>query len=102
MSTRNIILVLLLAPLFALAQQPATPPNALTMQLVMAQRPAHISAEQWQAMMLKPVNYSLCPIRITQAMLDTIDATQLDRCYQYIMVKEPLAKQSAECPTPGR
>ena len=89
MSTRAILFALLFAPAFALAQQPASkPPNALTMQLIMAQRPAHIPAEEWQAMMLKPVNYSLYPIRVTQAMLDTIDATQLDRRYQYIMVKE--------------
>ena len=40
-------------------------------------------------MMLKPVNYSLYPIRITQAMLDTIDATHLDRRYQCIMIPDP-------------
>ena len=39
-------------------------------------------------MMLQPVNASLYPIRITQALLDTIDATQLDMRYQYIMVQE--------------
>ena len=98
MNPRALLLVLLLAPVSAVAQQPGSqclhpvastgPPNSLTMQLIMAQRPAHIPAEQWQAMMLKPVSYSLYPIRITQAMLDTIDATQLDRRYQYVMVPE--------------
>ena len=89
MSNRAIVLFLLLAPMLALAQQPASqPPNALTMHLIMAQRPPDIPAEQWQAMMLKPVNYALYPIRITQALLDTIDATQLDRRYQYVMVPQ--------------
>ena len=69
MNTRAILLVLLLAPVVALAQSPsgASSPNAITMHLIMTQRPAHIPAEQWQAMMLKPVNYALYPIRITCA-----------------------------------
>ena len=63
-------------------------PNALTMQVIMAQRPATIPEAQWKEMMLKPVNYSLYPIKISQALVDTIDATQLDMRYQYIMVQE--------------
>ena len=63
-------------------------PNALTMQVIMAQRPAQIAPSQWKEIMLKPVNYSLYPIKITQGLLDTIDATQLDMRYQYIMVQE--------------
>ncbi len=62
-------------------------PNALTMQVIMAQRPASIPEIQWRKLMLDPVNASLYPIRITQAMLDTIDATQLDLRYRYMMVR---------------
>ena len=89
MSARAILLVLLWVPVFVLAQQPVSkPPNALTLQLIMAQRPAHIPAEQWQTMMQQPVHIALHPIYITQAMLDTLDAAQLDSRYQYVMVKE--------------
>ena len=63
-------------------------PNALTMQVIMAQKHTGISDEQWRKMMLEPVNASLYPIRITQAMLDTLDATQLDMRYRYERVKE--------------
>lgn len=63
-------------------------PNALTMQVIMAQRPATIPEAQWKEMMLKPVNYSLYPIKISQALVDTIDATQLDMRYQYVFVGE--------------
>jgi hypothetical protein len=55
--------------------------------VVMAQRPASISEEKWRAMMLNPVGASLIPIRITQAMLDTIDGRQLDLRYQYVLVR---------------
>ena len=63
-------------------------PNALTMQVIMAQRPAQIAPSQWKEIMIKPVNYSLYPIKITQGLLDTIDATQLDMRDQYIIVQE--------------
>ncbi|HQW07462.1 MAG TPA: hypothetical protein PLN12_16385 [Flavobacteriales bacterium] len=63
------------------------PPNALTMQVVMAQRHTGISDEQWRKIMLGPVNATLYPIRLTQAMLDTLDATQLDPRYRYEMVR---------------
>jgi hypothetical protein len=60
-------------------EKPVTPvfsplPNALTMQVVMAQRPASISEEKWRVYDVEtPLSASLIPIRITQAMLDTID-----------------------------
>ena len=106
MSLRNIIALLALVPAMAWAQSavpagapdPVNPvilskkepvrPNALTMQVIMAQKHTGISDEQWRKMMLEPVNASLYPIRITQAMLDTLDATQLDMRYRYEMVKE--------------
>ncbi len=89
MSMRLPILAFLLLPFAALAQERSTPerepPNALTMQVIMAQRPERFTDEQWAKMMLDPVNISLYPIRITQAMLDTLDATLLDMRYQYVM-----------------
>ena len=92
MSKRDYLLLMLALPILASAQSPSTArawpaPNALTMHVIIQQRPATIPAEQWKAM-LKPVNYSLYPIKITQGLLDTIDATQLDMRYQYIMVQE--------------
>ena len=63
------------------------PPNALTIQVIMSQRPASMPEAQWRKMMLDPVNASLYPIRITQGMLDTIDAAQLDLRYRYMMVR---------------
>jgi len=42
----------------------------------------------WLKLMAQPVNTSLYPLRITQAMLDTLDATKLDLRYQYILVQE--------------
>ena len=93
MSARAILLVLLLAPVFALAQNPRTAqttplPNAPTLAVLLANRPAHIAKEEWLAMMEKPVNRSLHHLRVTQAMLDTLDARQLDMRYQYVMVRE--------------
>ena len=90
MSYRAFLLLLALVPLFALAQQPqqpsATPPfNAPTLAVLLANRPAHIEQATWLAMMEKPVNRSLYPLRITQATLDTLGATLLDRRFNYIM-----------------
>ena len=42
---------------------------------------------EWLKMMLEPVNATLYPIRLTQAMLDTLDATKLDPRYRYEMVR---------------
>ena len=105
MRLRNIIALLALAPAMAWAQSavpagtpdPVNPeilskkdpvkPNALTMQVIMAQKHTGISDEQWRKIMLGPVNATLYPIRLTQAMLDTLDATQLDPRYRYEMVR---------------
>ncbi|MCI1752747.1 MAG: hypothetical protein LKM36_07770 [Flavobacteriales bacterium] len=95
-----LLFVGLLAPAMAFCQTPSTTkkekpvtpvfsplPNALTMQVVMAQRPASISEEKWRVMMLNPASASLFSIRITQAMLDTIDGKQLDLRFQYVLVR---------------
>jgi len=57
------------------------------MQVIMAQKHTGISDAQWRRMMLDPVNASLYPIRLTQAMLDTLDATKLDMRYRYELVR---------------
>ncbi len=57
------------------------------MQVVMAQKHTGISDEQWRKIMLDPVNASLYPIRITQAMLDTLDGSKLDPQYRYELVR---------------
>jgi len=93
MSKHLLFAFLLALPCGVLAQAPAQPSatapvNAPTLAVLLANRPAHIEQAKWLEMMDKPVNRTLYPLRITQAMLDTIDAAQLDRRYQYIMVQQ--------------
>ncbi len=89
---RQLLYILFLLPMATLAQEQSRPerepPNALTLQVTMSQRPDRLTEEQWAKMMLDPVNISLYPIRITQALLDTIDASQLDSRYKYVMVRD--------------
>jgi len=88
--SKHILFALLFAlPCASFAQQPVTPTapfNAPTLAMLLANRPAHIEQAKWLEMMQQPVNRSLYPLRITQATLDTLDATLLDRRFQYIMV----------------
>jgi len=111
MRTRALLLLVLFMPLLGMAQAsssrpeagvsssrlengeqtppPATAPfNAPTLAVLLANRPAHLEQAKWLEMMAQPVNRSLHPLRITQAMLDTLDAAQFDRRYQYVMVHE--------------
>jgi len=46
-----------------------------------------MAAADWLRLMEKPVNRSLYPLRITQAMLDTLDANKLDLRYQYLLIQ---------------
>ncbi|MBL7982137.1 MAG: hypothetical protein JNL52_10060 [Flavobacteriales bacterium] len=91
MSMRNLLLLAALLPIFVTAQGPAStgqaPYNAPTLAVLLANRPAHIEEAKWLAMMQDPVNRSLYPLRISQATLDTLDGRQLDRRFQYIMVR---------------
>ncbi|MBP6310735.1 MAG: hypothetical protein KA408_00585 [Flavobacteriales bacterium] len=84
-------LIILAGFLFAsalIAQSPKEPLKPLTLQLLMQQKPATLSVEDWQKVIANPASASLYPIRITQAMLDTVDATALDIRWQYVMVEE--------------
>ena len=87
MSRRAWIFPFLLLALTGRAQQPAGP-SPLTEKLLLAQKPEGITVEQWSELIRKPATASLYPIRLTQAMLDTLDVKQLDIRYQYVMLKE--------------
>jgi hypothetical protein len=39
----------------------------------------------WLKLMEQPVNQSLYPLRLSQAMLDTLNATQLDLRFRYVL-----------------
>ena|SRR5690606_3466119 len=98
MKYRKLISLLALVPVMALAQAPAPSPrekgpgdegfNAETHAVLLANCPTSMPEADWLKLMAQPVNTSLYPLRITQAMLDTLDATKLDLRYQYILVKE--------------
>jgi len=90
---KHLLLAFLLAlPCGVLAQAPAQPSatapiNAPTLAVLLANRPAHIEQAKWMEMMEQPVHRTLYPLRITQATLDTLDGSALDRRFQYIMVR---------------
>jgi len=90
MKARLLIISFLLLALGAPAQQPTVPKpiTPLTETLLLAQRPTGITVEQWMELIRKPTTAALYPIRLTQAMLDTLDVKQLDIRYQYIMVSK--------------
>ena len=72
---------LLGAPFCGDAQPPTSVPsafNASTLAVLVANQPDRFTEEQWLRMMQEPVNRSLSPLHIAQAMLDTLDGTQLD------------------------
>lgn len=86
-----LISLLALVPVLALAQAPATQPamdqpNAETRAVLLANCPKDLTGQQWLKLMEKPENAVLFPLRVTQAMLDTLDATKLDLRYRYVLV----------------
>ncbi len=90
--SKHLLFTLLLAlPCAALAQTPpqhpatSAPFNAPTLAVLLANKPERFTEAQWLAMMQDPVNRSLHPLRVTQAMLDTLDGRLLDRRFNYIM-----------------
>lgn len=91
MSTRAFTFILLLLPVALFAQSPAPTqvtgsPNATTLAVLLANRPAQFSETEWLRMMEQPVNRSLYPLRVTQAVLDTLDARALDPRFRYELV----------------
>ena len=96
MNMRSISFLLLLCPVMAMAQSPTDPSagnlkakpelNATTRTVLLANRPPQFAEAEWLKMMERPVNRSLHPVRISQAMLDTVDAKALDPRFQYEMI----------------
>ena len=91
MSIRTLLFALVLAPAVAMAQQAAPParhstatelntetPNATTLAVLLANRPAQFSETELLLMMERPVNRSVYPLRVTREMLDTLVARALD------------------------
>ncbi|MDX9750686.1 MAG: hypothetical protein RBT71_06360 [Flavobacteriales bacterium] len=76
----------------AVASDPVQEPrpiNAATRAVLLANKPERFTEAQWLDMMEKPVNRSLYPLRVTQAMLvspygDTLDAQALDIRFRYV------------------
>ena len=93
MSMRTLIFILLVLPLGLLAQEPGSsaPPdslNAATRAVLLANRPEHVEEAEWLRMMERPVNRTLYPLRITQAMRDSLDMQALDPRYLYTYTPE--------------
>ncbi len=96
MSPRSFLFVFALFPLMVAGQNPASPAgvkplraselNATTRAVLLANRPERFTEEQWLNMMRKPVNRSLYPLRITPAMLNTLDVRALDPRFRYEVI----------------
>ena len=96
MNLRLILFALVLFPLAAVGQKPtsqvdgnpvrAPELNTTTRAVLLANRPPQFSDAEWLKMMEKSVNRSFYPLRLSPAMLDTLDARQLDIRYRYEMV----------------
>lgn len=83
------------------AQSTATDPApSLTFpqQLLMEERPPHLTPAQWEAIVRNPMNASVFPIHIDAAMVDTIPASWWDQRYHYVLVpkRRQAASKSAE------
>jgi len=98
MSIRTLLFALVLVPAMTVAQQAQTPtdgsrsatssskpPNAATLAVLLANRPAQFTETEWLRMMEQPLNRSLYPLRVTKEMLDTLDARALDLRFRYEM-----------------
>ncbi len=103
MSMRSLLIALALLPVGVLAQSPATKPaaepppiNAVTRAVLLVNRPAQCTEAQWLDMMEKPVHRSLYPLRVSQAMLDTLDARALDIRFQYVLVPDDAMHRDAQ------
>ena len=98
MNMRSISFVLLLCPVLAMAQTSTDPSdgnprskpewNLTTRTVLLTNRPPQFTEAEWLQMMERSVNRSLYPLRINQAMLDTLDAKALDPRFQYEMIPD--------------
>ncbi|MFN3874909.1 MAG: hypothetical protein ACK4L7_03230 [Flavobacteriales bacterium] len=78
------------SPLSASAERKQHPDslNATTLAVLRANQPKGMSWEEWLHNMQEPANHHLYPLRITTAMLDTLDGREMDLRFRYMMVKE--------------
>lgn len=99
MRYRILAFMLAFAPVLVWAQAPTDSPspsekgagdeglmNAPTRAVLLANCLKDMAEADWLKLMANPANTSLYPLRITQAMLDTLDATKLDLRYQYMFI----------------
>lgn len=91
MSTRIPTFVLAMLPMAMLAQSPKSihqlePLNSTMRVVLLANRRERIAEAEWLRMMERPMNRSLYPLRVDQAMLDTLDVKVLDPRFRYEMV----------------
>lgn len=100
MSYRNFFFAWALLPLAAWAQQPpahdghapaerpaeAAPPNATTLAVLRANCPKDMAEADWLKLMEQHANRALYPLRVSPAMLDTLDGMEMDLRYQYLLV----------------
>lgn len=103
---RNLHFLFALVPLGAFAQalqqpsipEPLPPPsvhldggaplNATTLAVLRANQPKNMSWEEWLRIMRGPDGATLYPLRVTQAMLDTLDGREMDPLFRYQFVTE--------------
>lgn len=60
--------------------------NATTLAVLRANCPKGMNEAEWLKLMEIPANRTLFPLRVTQGMLDTLDAKKLDLGYSYVLV----------------
>lgn len=65
--------------------------NATTLAVLLANRPKGMPEAEWLQLMAKPENATLFPLRVTQAMLDTLDGREMDLRYRYVLVEQEIA-----------
>lgn len=71
----------------AQAGGPGVRANATTLAVLLANRPKGMPEAEWLQLMAKPENATLFPLRVTQAMLDTLDGREMDLRYRYVLVE---------------
>ena len=59
-----------------------------TRTVLLANCPKDMAQADWLRLMENPVSRSLYPLRISQALLDTLDGSKLDLRFQYVLVPE--------------
>ena len=71
----------------SLGEGPGVRANATTLAVLLANCPKGMPKADWLKLMANPENATLYPLRITQAMLDTLDGREMDLRYRYVLVE---------------